>query len=265
VVNCEAVVERLPWLLNRSLSGAERDEVLAHLATCGDCQEELERTGWVWEANRLHLAPETLVALAAGEAPGEGAPEAIAGHLAACARCSEERDLALAGRSAVVDPRPPRAERGTGGGWRVLAIAASLFGLAILAGYVQQRGTIQELRETRGVEPESPRLNVPVVELSPAEALRGGSEPTELRLPAGAGSVMLILLPGAVPDGVPLRVTLRDAAGEAVWSGTGLERSALGDFTVELPAAILEPGPMRLEIAAAGQEAPSAYYDVTVR
>lgn len=263
-MNCEAVVERLPWLLNRSLSGAERDEVLAHLAACGDCREELERTGWCWEASRLHLAPETLVALAAGESPEEGAAEAITAHLAACGQCSEERDLALAGRIAALDAPMPRTERGTGGGWRFLAIAASLFGLVVLAGYVEQRGTIEALRETRGVEPESPRLNVPIVELPPAEALRGGSEPTELRLPAGAGSVMLILLPGAIPEGVPLTVTLRDAAGRVVWSGAGLERSPLGDFTVELPAAILEPGPMRLEIAAAGQEAPSAYYDVTV-
>jgi hypothetical protein len=132
----------------------------------------------------------------------------------------------------------------------------------MLAGYVQQRGRVQELLGDAGGQ--APRLNVPIFELVPGEELRGEARPREILLPDDAQSVMLILLPGRVPDGVPLEITLHDAAGEPVWSGAGLARSLMGDFTLELPVSILEPGPMHLEIAAEAG-GPTERYDVMVR
>jgi len=43
VHECRATVERLPWLANGSLAGAERDAVEAHLERCPECRRELER------------------------------------------------------------------------------------------------------------------------------------------------------------------------------------------------------------------------------
>ena len=133
-MNCEAVAERLPWLLNRSLPADEEQAVRDHIAGCAACREELGRTGWHWEATRRHLSPEVLVAHVAGESVDErSSEEEIEAHLAACKSCSEERDLLAEGRDAVERlPTVARAKMGgQGNAWRTLAIAASLFGVML--------------------------------------------------------------------------------------------------------------------------------------
>lgn len=272
-MNCEAVIERLPWLLNRSLSADEEQAVRDHVAGCNACREDLERTGWHWEAIRCHLAPEILVAHVAGERVEGLAGEVITAHLAACESCSEERDLLAAGREAV-ERLPAQVRTGTGlltgNGWRTLAIAASLFGVAVLAGWFQQQSVVRKLRRGAAAAAisgpvETPTLNVPIFELVPGADLRGAGEPTEILLPAGARAVTLILLPGRVPHQVPLSVKILDTAGRTAWSGAGLVRSPLGDFTLALPTSIMKPGRMSLQIYAGDASEPAERYDIIVR
>lgn len=271
-LHCEAVVERLPWLLNRSLPADEEQSVRAHVAGCSACREELERTGWHWEASRHHLAPEVLVAHVAGDHIDDLPAGEVLAHLAECKSCADERDLVAAGREAI-NRIPAQSPPGTGSpfsgnGWRTLALAASLSCVVVLGGWFQQQNLIQELRRDAdeiGRRADMPALNVPIFELAPMEDLRGAGDPTEVFVPAEAQSVTLILLPGRVPDDIPLTVKIFAAQGTTLFSGAGLTQSPVGDFTLALPTSILKPGPMSLEIYAGEMSEPVERYEILVR
>lgn len=106
--------ELMPWLLNGTLAGEERQRLLAALGASEALRSELAETRRVGEIFAAHVGAGDLVAYAFGDATAV-AGERITAHLAGCERCAE--DLALVEESrAALD-----GESGAGGG-RVLPL-----------------------------------------------------------------------------------------------------------------------------------------------
>jgi hypothetical protein len=144
-MSCDKAIEYLPWLLNGSLEGTEREEVRRHLATCERCRAALDETREAWTVFSQHLPSEALVALAYGEVP-EGVDPAVAErHLATCPECAAELELAHTSRrleEKIVPfpgPRPKgTTETGERRSWRAAALAAGLTGLVAATGWFQE-------------------------------------------------------------------------------------------------------------------------------
>jgi hypothetical protein len=84
-VSCGAAEHELvPFLAAGTLAEEERAGVRAHVETCSDCREELQRSQELVGALRqLHLSSEEVVAAAWGDVPPPS-------HLRACSRCRDE-------------------------------------------------------------------------------------------------------------------------------------------------------------------------------
>ncbi len=65
-MDCQQVVERLPWWLNRTLEPGEAQQVQDHLERCDACQEELRETQLAWAFHAGHLPAEVIVDHALG-------------------------------------------------------------------------------------------------------------------------------------------------------------------------------------------------------
>lgn len=157
-MECEEVVERLPWLLGGSLGAEEARDVRGHVAGCHRCRGELSDTQLAWAIFAAHVPEEDLLAIATGKVtPSPAAAE----HLTGCASCAEERELLKEGWAALEssgelepvssgehsDAMPMRADLGGAGRpgataanrptWRPnsLAAAAGLMAALGLAGW----------------------------------------------------------------------------------------------------------------------------------
>jgi len=138
-MTCDHAIELQPWLLNGTLATEERDEVWKHLETCESCRQALAETREAWSMFAQHLPSQDLVALAWGEAPSEAVEE----HLASCAPCAAELELARMSRRLeeegnialfpAAKPRPAAAPRK----WQAVAMAASLLMAVSAFGWVQ--------------------------------------------------------------------------------------------------------------------------------
>lgn len=85
-MNCENMLEYLPFRANGTLSGEKKTQVDAHLAGCDACRRELEATHLAAEIYAAHPSPDELWQLAMGEPVSA----AITTHTASCASCAEE-------------------------------------------------------------------------------------------------------------------------------------------------------------------------------
>ncbi len=243
------------------LPAEERVEIEAHLASCAACAAELElvRQSWV----ELE-APETV-------------PAKLPGGRSELAR----PDLAFG-------PRPrPKSD------WRTLALAASLAGM-ILGGFgfwqmrlqaageqARQAAEVERSRraadearrgrataEAQVARLQEPQLNAGFAELMPVElVLRGAATPLPvLAVPAAGRITLLLAAPPAGPEKGEYGVELRDAQGRVVWAARGLERQALGEFSLSLPAELLPEGPAEIRLFPPDEsEAASARYRFQVR
>jgi hypothetical protein len=212
-----------------------------------------------------HLPASTLVELAWERA--DSAADLAERHLASCADCAEElallresRELERASdleRRAAAAPR--RASRFVG--WGAALAAGLVLGLGLnalqppaptppvptadpalqseLRGLREQAAALQAQLDAAA----APQVNVPVVELFPGSQTRRSADGGTQELVVPAGARMLALLLSAEGDsGSVAEVQLRDAAGRIVWSGSGLRASALGAYTLAVPAALLPEG-----------------------
>src|SRR4051812_22598037 len=94
LMTCDQAIELLPWYLNGTLESGELAEVRQHLETCERCRAALAETGQAWSVFTQHVPAQDLVALAWGEDPSLAAEE----HLAACAECAAELEMARMSR-----------------------------------------------------------------------------------------------------------------------------------------------------------------------
>jgi hypothetical protein len=280
--SCDEVVDRLPWLLNGSLEGEEREAVRAHVAACSACARHLEETRQAIAVFGAHLPPAALVDLA-WERPVTGLPASLVErHLASCPRCADE--LALARESRALEaagdvPRPAGRRRAVVrfAEWGGSLAAGLLLGLW-WGGALERRplhspsATVptppserplprpeqeEELRRLRAPEP-----NLPIFELLPSDHVeRSGGAAREVVVPSSARLVALLLTSEASAPSADLEI--RSASGETVWSGSGLVPGPLGAYSIGVPAALLPDGRYELVLRPAGGRA--SRYEIHVR
>lgn len=250
-MSCQAPeAELLQALAAGTLSGAEREAVLAHVSACGECRAELPLLNEMVDGLRsLHLTAAELV-----EAAWSGRrPE----HIGECGVCRAELETLL---------RVNRELRGPRRGFGIPhALAASLLvatlGLAFWNATLSRRGasTASELagaRErlaraeaalTHRASGRAPILNVPIVDLEPAIPSRGDAGPTPhvLEYPAGVDQATLILVTRPMPPHASYVLEVRDATSRTVWRSEGLSRSAYDTLTLSVPRALLPAGSYR--------------------
>jgi anti-sigma factor RsiW len=283
-MSCDEVTERLPWLLNGSLEGDEREAVRAHLATCSRCAREMEETRTAAAVFDAHLPPSTLVDLA-WERPAQGIPPELAqAHLESCPQCAE--DLASARESrrleagAEAPPRTAQRPRPRVAEWAASLAAGLLVGLwwggslteRTVSGPAppgprmprpEQEEELRRLRasvgelETQLQDARSPQPNLPIFELLPSDhVVRSGSGVREVVVPSSARLVALLLTSEATAAKAELEI--RAAGGEKIWGGTGLRAGPLGAYSIGVPAALLPDGEYEL-VLKPGRGRPSRY------
>lgn len=131
-MTCDEARERLPWLLNGSLTEAETRAVEDHLAGCAGCREELEQTRLAARLFATHPSTGDLVCYVFGDLEATDA-QRVAEHIASCAPCREELAMVTASQQQIgrLETVPRRwASRPAAVSW--LPLAASIV-LALLA------------------------------------------------------------------------------------------------------------------------------------
>lgn len=162
------------------------------------------------------------------------------------ARLSKELGRDGGAASAV----PLFERRSVDGGWWMpgLVAASLLITLGLSFWVVSLRRTVDELT--------GPRINVQVSSLVPQARVRD-PEPQTLSLPPGTDHLLLILNLPNLEHHSDYRIAIWTAEG-MIWSRDGLERSLLGNFTIELPRSDLPAGDYRIELFGLGRARPQS-------
>lgn len=279
-MDCDAISERLPWLLNGTLEAHEAEELRRHVAGCARCQREMEETRQAAAVFGAHLPAAIILDLAWDREVPEPDGELVRRHLEECAGCREELELARESRALERDPA-----RSTGSRrrlpWAVVALPATLAaGLALGAlwrpgprpaapaappdeGRVSRlesevarlRGMVATL-EAAAQAPRAPRLNLPLFEILPTSLVRGESagQANDVLVPVGAREVAL-LLGSDLPPGTPASLTIRRHDGGEVWRGQGLVSGPPGGYVVVVPVELLADGRYVLALEPRGSAA----------
>jgi len=258
-MDCQGVSERLPWLLNGSLSAAEAQDVRAHLADCARCREELDETRRAAAVFDVHVPTSAILDLAWGRS----VDDLVRTHLDACAACREELDLARESRRLDEEAPGARVRRLPVGFLLPLTLAAGLVvGFAVggrrtvtptstlpspdpltanaEAEYARLRQLVARLEAE--AQTARPRINLPLFELMPGLVRRGGTGgATEIAIPAHAKEVALLLGTGT-PSGTTAGLAIEDASGRSIWKEQGLVSGPPGGYVVTVPAEMLPPG-----------------------
>ncbi|HEX2251726.1 MAG TPA: zf-HC2 domain-containing protein [Thermoanaerobaculia bacterium] len=223
--------------------GADEDEaVQRHLALCRRCARlvaeasrfpDLEPvpgepdgagTRSAWAATRARLVEEGVLPATAAAPERSAAPEPVAGPLPFSRSPRAQRD-----------PRRRELLGRPGVAWAVAAtLALAVVGLgawnARLAGRLAQ-----------------PVGNVPIVDLSLTVTRSSGGAPVEVPVDA-APVVVLLLAPERLPEYSAYGVELVGAAGEPLWSVSGLRPTEFETFTLQVPSRRIPAGTSRLRL-----------------
>jgi hypothetical protein len=220
---------------------ATRERVADHVVGCARCAEELR----VLQA--LQPWAEQNAPLVAGdeEAVQRRAPARSRWAGAAWAYAAA---AVLAVAAAALTAQVVRLERAN----RTLAAGAQAVDAArpaerpavdLQARVADQQQTIADL-ERRLAAAGAPDLNVPVIDLEPADRTRTATPApdTPLTIPNDARSVLFILNTAHSNAGATYEVDLVARDNRVLWSGSGLKQSADRTLTLVVPRALLEPG-----------------------
>lgn len=224
---CDRVAEALPFLLNGSLSAAERGAVSVHLGGCARCRADLQDVGWVWLATDAHPDERMLVAYAEGRRVDGMSRSVLEAHLAQCSTCTVALDGVYTWLNGLSESAPEAewtetaqaSSAGAGGqGLRSLALAAGLFGVVVLAmiWWVANR----ELRREAAVSP------VQIVELFPQSSVRSAESAASGAVslnPSPDAPLVLVLVPTRPPSGEAVRVLLFDQDGRSLAEVSNVE------------------------------------------
>ncbi len=151
------------------------------------------------------------------------------------------------------------------GRWRAPLAALALAGLLLPSGllYRQLQQVGGELEGLRA-ELRAPRVNLPLITLSPRRGDDPGAEPSHrLRLAAEPGQLVLALELD-LPAGTACRAVLSGAAGETSWRGEDLLADATGNLVLSFPTDFFPPGDhlLRIEDPASGE--PLAHFPLRI-
>lgn len=267
--SCSQWVDLLPWLINGTLGGAEREAVLRHLDECPDCRRE---RGQLWDAaiaDGLHPDPEALTAFVLRSMePARLA--AVEQHLVRCGQCSELTSMAHEGLDRV------RAihDGGVRFDWRpAVAAAAGMAAGWWLALFWVNAGRLETKLKSAERQIESlnagkaelsrrlelalePRVNVVVVDLFPASFARrsGRTEGVPALLPVAPDAIALVLNSQAAPREGPFGARLFDSRGNLVWKSAPLVRQSQREFTIQFPPGFPAPGDYELRLVQGERE-----------
>jgi hypothetical protein len=286
-LDCEYVKERLPWLLNRSLTAEADEQARAHVGSCASCARDLEGVRLAAQVFGAHLSPGSLVQLAWDQPLGGIDADLAKRHLESCVSCSGELALARESRGLEVQT-PPRTSPTASMAWRWGALAAAL-PLAFAAGILWRttresspgaaekerlQSQIADLQSEIRREQESgqalkqqigrladPQPNVPVVEVFPESLAVRSARTSRNRVvvSADAAWVVLLLGSGKARSG-PVAVEVRDQAGSAVWRGSGLRPGPFGAYTLAIPSSLLPNGRYAIGISTPGGRPIDSYH-----
>ncbi len=162
----------------------------------------------------------------------------------------------IAGRGEVV-PLQPRNRAPLR--WLALAagLAAAAAGLAGTSAWLwssrraveADRAALQARVEALVEAQSRPRINVAMVELYPPGFYRRSGETATLDVPAGAGTVHVLLSLPQPSAGEVFALRIADAAGATVWDGGGLVATEANTVSVALARELLTPGRYRFELS----------------
>ena len=280
-MDCDNAGGLMPWLLNRTLAPAEANAVRSHLEGCARCRAEMEETKQAAAVFGAH-PPATDILDLAWERPlaDDGL---VRRHVAECAECAEELQLAEESRRASAPAADgPRVTAFPSRPMRWLALPATLAAGLVLgllwprpqaprddsrvavleAELGRLRSSVADL-QARAAALAAPDLNLPVFELVATALTRGtDGSANEIVVPSGARQVALLLV--AEGDGnAPARLEVRRADGGVVWQADGLRASPLGAYTLAVPASSLGAGSYVFALSRAGGK--TVEYRVRVR
>ena len=137
-----------------------------------------------------------------------------------------------------------------------------------LAEQRRQAEAARQERERLAAELEaarSPRINVPVVPLSPERSGSGSAPSTRISLSASEWVVLSLEL--AAAEHPSYRATLTGPGGGRVWQSAGLRPDSLDTLTSALPASRLQPGDFTVRVEglpSRGEPAPVAEFSFRV-
>jgi hypothetical protein len=230
--------------------------------------------------NTRACPPREVLIDAAGPESTDAAREALADHLIACGACADEFRLlrALAPwaseRAAVFGGGRVPAKLAAASAW-AYAVAAMFAAIAVLLGIevmrlsranaalgvsasarapadnrladdtgkearlADQQKTIRTL-EQRLRAAETPDVNLPIVDLEPADALRSAAPAEPVTIPAGARNVVFVLNTANVRARATFEVDIVGADDQVAWTGPGLKESAAGTLTLMVPWPMVE-------------------------
>lgn len=174
-MTCETSIELLPWLLNGTLEQPEKDQLLQHLAGCERCRTALAESRDAYRLFTTHVGSEDLVAYV-WDQPATLAAEVIERHLAGCAPCAAEAELARMSRrleeDANVVPFPTRqVVKRPALVWRTAALAASVLLVVSATGWWQSAQTAKSIAQEEAARP-TPVLVPPPAQTPSAEEAR---------------------------------------------------------------------------------------------
>jgi hypothetical protein len=246
-IEAHQIAER--YLMGR-LSPGEATRFEEHSLACPECLERLETA----ETLRLGLR----------QVAAEQAAATAAVRLGLLARLARSRSapwvLALLFLVAVLpaglllrqvgrldrelarakEPRPPQG------------LEAELAMLrARVAAQDRQAASDRRQRERLATELEQarePRINVPIVPLSPERSAPGAPPAARLALSPSSDWVVLSLDLGGAPEYPGYRAVLTGPGGRVRWRASGLHPDAQDALTVALPASGLEPGDFAVRV-----------------
>lgn len=136
-----------------------------------------------------------------------------------------------------------------------------------LAEQRRQAEAVQQERDRLATELEaarSPRINLPIVPLSPERSAPGSGPSTRISLSASGWVVLSLELDAA--DFPSYRAVLTGPGSGTLWQGSGLRPDSTDTLTIALPAASLRPGDFTVRVEGLpGRGAPVPVSDFSFR
>jgi hypothetical protein len=261
-------VEGLPELFNGTLEPERKAQLHAHLAACGACRAEWEETRLGAAVFDTHLPADAIVAMAWDRAPTSVESSLAQQHVESCSECADDLAAARESRARETEfglPPAPRKAFGVLPATLAAALAVVAFGAGVYWGEARARPQVVATDSTRAPEALSPQLNLPVLELLPGSSQSRQAAPSEPELVIGAGDSFAALLLSVQTQPRPVTIELRNEKGIVLWKGAGLRPSALGGYSVGLPAELLEDGAYSIVLSLDGRPRPAETFSFRVR